>query len=434
MTDQKEKEWKYKAGSYRKSEYVEHAKRIDYTELHSEMNEEERLFINGLIRETRPGRLLEIGVSRGGGTVNILNAINDMPNSKLVSIDKSDTYYGDDKVRVGDDVFKTFSKTENLTLIVGRDASEVLPVLGEKFDFVIIDTAHVHPVESLNFLCALPYMNEGAIVVFHDISLFYRKSYEGCSLATRILISALAADKISTFEPSTTYISDHERVYNIAAVQITPDLQRYIKNVFHALHIPWEYYPVDDMLNIRALLSKHYDNDCLRIFDNAERVNLAWHFSSGKTYSLDRLARIARELPDDTVFYGAGENMRYILNMYRLFKMEFNYTIWDTNHANIRDINGICVSAPDFDLHSETCGAMVITIGNVEIAAGIKILFENNGYKAFMMEDFLSINTGVGAGAGVDTGAGAGADADTGAGAGADAETGADTETGAGAD
>jgi cellulose biosynthesis protein BcsQ len=41
-------------------------------------------------------------------------------------------------------------------LIRGKDPSEVMESIGKKFDFAVIDTAHLHPVETLNFLCVLP--------------------------------------------------------------------------------------------------------------------------------------------------------------------------------------------------------------------------------------------------------------------------------------
>ena len=45
-----------------------------------------------------------------------------------------------------------------------------------KFDFVFLDTAHSAPGEILNFIEILPFLNENAILVLHDILWhFYSK-------------------------------------------------------------------------------------------------------------------------------------------------------------------------------------------------------------------------------------------------------------------
>ena len=46
-------------------------------------------FLNGAIRKFKPKKILEIGVSNGGSSIIILNAIIDIDNSHLYSIDLS---------------------------------------------------------------------------------------------------------------------------------------------------------------------------------------------------------------------------------------------------------------------------------------------------------------------------------------------------------
>ena len=48
---------------------------------------EQAAFINGIIRKKKPKNCLEVGVAKGGSSILILNAIKDIPNSKLVSFD-----------------------------------------------------------------------------------------------------------------------------------------------------------------------------------------------------------------------------------------------------------------------------------------------------------------------------------------------------------
>ena len=44
-------------------------------------------FINGLIRKFKPKNCLEVGVANGGSSVLILNAIKDIPDFSLISLE-----------------------------------------------------------------------------------------------------------------------------------------------------------------------------------------------------------------------------------------------------------------------------------------------------------------------------------------------------------
>ncbi len=269
--------------------------KIDWSTLHSEMSDIERRFVNGLICFYKPENLLEIGVSLGGGTVNLLNAISGNPAASLLSIDRANVWWNDKKTPVASDVFKTFpALTGNKwTLVSGKDPSEVLDQLGKTFDFVVIDTAHLHPVECLNFLCALPYLKDGAIVVLHDTSLMVR--VRKC-LASRILLtSVVAADKCF---PRTGDHSGLCGVVNIAAFEICADSRKYISGAFESLMIPWAVFPESDIDNIRAFLARHYDAYCLGVYDTAVSLNRGWLRQRApekllrKCYGILRIAKV----------------------------------------------------------------------------------------------------------------------------------------------
>ena len=57
--------------------------------------------INGLIRRYKPKHYLEIGVARSGSAIVILNAIKDIPDSSLVSIDINNYYFGNRTKKTG---------------------------------------------------------------------------------------------------------------------------------------------------------------------------------------------------------------------------------------------------------------------------------------------------------------------------------------------
>ncbi|GHU50098.1 hypothetical protein AGMMS49975_00450 [Clostridia bacterium] len=347
--------------------------RIDWTSVHGEMLDQERRFVNGLILKNKPKNILELGVSQGGGTVVILNAIIDDQSAKLTSVYKMKNRWFDPIVPVAADVYQTFhcDLHNKFKLHTEVDVSEILDELSEIFDFAVIDTSHWHPIETLNFLCVLPYLSDDAIVVFHDISLFYNESYRQRCLATRILISTLASEKILPGDKYTKYISETELVNNICAVKITPELRSNIANTFFALSIPWEDYPAADIANIRKLYTKHYDDKLVKMFDEATKANLAYTISRGQTYSIDKLKESLLTLNGNIIFYGAGTMMSLILELYRVSGLEFDFPIWDINAESIKEIQGHKVYAPDFETQLINCTA-VITISNDLISGGVR--------------------------------------------------------------
>jgi hypothetical protein len=67
----------------------------------SETSNEEREFLNALILRNKPQKLLEIGVSQGGTSIVMLNAIKDFANAKLYSIDLYTNWYKNVELKTG---------------------------------------------------------------------------------------------------------------------------------------------------------------------------------------------------------------------------------------------------------------------------------------------------------------------------------------------
>ena len=127
-------------------------------------------FINGIIRKYKPKKCLEIGVAFGGSSIVILNAIKDIKNSFLISLDLNEVLYCNDKYKTGYRVFKYFPElTKKWKLYTGEQSHKFLDKLKLKFDFLLLDTAHFSPGELINIIEVLPFLEENAIIILHDI-------------------------------------------------------------------------------------------------------------------------------------------------------------------------------------------------------------------------------------------------------------------------
>ena len=110
-------------------------------------------FINGLIRKYRPKNCLEIGVANGGSSILILNAIQDIPNSSLVSLYLNTQLYNDQTKKTGYRVNQYFPElAKNWKLLTGQQPHKFLVQLDMKFDFVFLDAVHRAPGELLNLI------------------------------------------------------------------------------------------------------------------------------------------------------------------------------------------------------------------------------------------------------------------------------------------
>ena len=125
----------------------------------------EPYFINGIIRKYKPKKCLEIGVASGGSSTVILNAIKDINNSFLISLDLNTLLYQNDKFKTGYVVFQYFPElTNKWKLYTGEQPHKFLDKLHIKFDFLFLDTAHFSPGEIINIIEVLPFLEKNAIL------------------------------------------------------------------------------------------------------------------------------------------------------------------------------------------------------------------------------------------------------------------------------
>lgn len=264
----------------------------------SEMSYLERCFLNGIIRQTKPEKILELGVSAGGSSAIILNAIKDFDNAKLYSVDYSKKWYRDNSKDTGFIINEKFSHLKNKwELYTGGTAAKYMELIGGEIDLCLIDTRHINPGEFLDFLIVLPYLKKNAILILHDVALHW---YNKPAITNGILFSCLRGKKIS-FNAGIW-----NKFANIGAVILDNNIIDNILDYIYLLTLPWEYLPTDnDILECQKLFSKNYNGELVDIFMNIMLCNKQI-FIEGKniqTGSIIKLEKRVNKLIDSFVWW-----------------------------------------------------------------------------------------------------------------------------------
>lgn len=231
-------------------------------EKYCEMNAEEHGFLCGLIKEKKPNKILEVGVA-GGGTTSVIMKCLDIvnPEAFMYSVDLNEECYRKKGKKSGyqlEEVKDYLSNYSNHRFYLGGVLPEFIETIGPDIDFCILDTVHSMPGEVLDFLCVLPYLANGAVIVLHDVANNLLGRYSG-AYATKVLLDAVRATK---------YYDLNNKIYNIGAFLIDNGTRENIANVFSALSITWAYEPrIQEIMKYRDCYKKYYDEECIKIFD-----------------------------------------------------------------------------------------------------------------------------------------------------------------------
>ncbi|MCL2310983.1 MAG: class I SAM-dependent methyltransferase [Firmicutes bacterium] len=252
----------------------------------SEMSYKERAFLNGIIRKAKPQTIVEIGVSAGGSSCIILNAIRDR-DAKLYSFDYNTTWYPEVSLQNGrktgffveETVPNLIDKWELYTGGVPSKYFDKLPKDG--IDICFIDTMHTNPGEHLNILEILPYIKKGGIVIYHDTMLHIPlEAHPYNQFATTNCVS------LNTLKGKRIYLKSENTMGlpNIGALildEITDDI---LWSLFVNISLPWTYKISDkDFVEMFKHFSKYFPSDLVKIyiyyclfyinlFDNTEEI------------------------------------------------------------------------------------------------------------------------------------------------------------------
>ena len=232
------------------------------------MWDNQREFLNGVVRRFRPKKIVEIGVAEGCGSSIILNAIQDL-DSHLYSIDLNGGKY------IGKCVNNLFPNLlSKWTLYKGNIAVKYMENIGKNIDMAIIDSAHFEPGEILDFIIVLPFLSEEAIIVMHDIAnqiTLSRKTKKWLGKrnewAPYIIFNSIRG---KIYLPSGKNLLTHD----IGAKKLDINQKRYFHDYFRLLGGQWQYFPKEEYIQeIYEYLRKYYDDDCLNIFNETVNFN-----------------------------------------------------------------------------------------------------------------------------------------------------------------
>lgn len=253
----------------------------ELSEKGSLMSNEQLAYLCGLIKMNKPKKIVEVGVAAGGTTAVVLNCIDKLGlDCEMHSVEISSVVVGDGEKKSGYLAEECKTMLENPIkhkLHIGV-LPDCIDEIGGEIDFLILDTTHLLPGELLDFLVALPYLTENAIVVLHDIWVHHWEySVNENSQATRVLLSAAVGEKL--------VCSSLPSDLNIGAIMLNADTRKYVENIFHALALTWKYIPGAEYLDLcRRCYARHYEERLVALYDLAVEKNIATKKRVDKIY------------------------------------------------------------------------------------------------------------------------------------------------------
>ena len=121
----------------------------------------ERVVLHALVRGLRPSRVLEIGTHKGGSTMIMCAALDEVGAGVIVCVEPNPV--------IEPDIWARVSHRASLIVGVSPDAlNEALEAAGGPFDLVFVDGDHSTESVRRDIESMLPLLAPGAYLVFHD--------------------------------------------------------------------------------------------------------------------------------------------------------------------------------------------------------------------------------------------------------------------------
>ena len=337
----------------------------------SELSDEELGFICGLVRDNRPQKIVEVGVSAGGTSAVVLNCIhklNYLPD--FYSVDLAYTYHMNTAKACGfqiKDAVRVLEGEIKHQLILGKTIAQVLPEIckdgEEKIDMLILDTIHYLPGELLDFIVCLPYLADDAVVILDDLTLAHWGENRN-AIATKVLFDTVVAQKC---------IPNRETYPKMGAFKLNADTRKYAEDLFSALITPWAYETDEDiMLCYKTLIDQNYGEQERNIFCQALRIN---------EESLKKQQNIAREIHKlleicesgkKTIIFGAGKRGRALYDFLNdRGKQVYAFAVSDDRKQDDFDSEGRRILSLREVKEKEKEYSVILAAANDEIQEGL---------------------------------------------------------------
>jgi predicted O-methyltransferase YrrM len=259
----------------------------------SEMSPTERNFLNSLILRYKPQKILEIGVAAGASSAIILNAIKNIPDAKLFSVDLNTKYYRNNKLSTGYIVDLLQNLKSKWELYTGELVYNFIDTIGENIDFCLIDTVHMVPGEILDFLSVYPYLKNNCIVVLHDITFHTWMECQN-NYVNGILYSCIEGKKIipDTLSEDFYYTlikrNQHLSFPNIGAVVLEKDLSKdALWNIINLLTLEWRYQLSEkDIIGLNNHFGKFFTAEDFKFYNAIVNYQHGRHLKEKKASNI----------------------------------------------------------------------------------------------------------------------------------------------------
>ena len=274
---------------------------------YSEMSDQDRSFLNTLVLRKQPLKVLELGVCSCGSSLVLLNAIKNINNAHLYSIDYNTQHYKLKDKLTGFYVDNFPELKNKWTLKTGGLALDFMEEIGGDIDFCLIDTVHSNPGEILDFLMVLPYLKKEATVVFHDTNLHAQiaeKSWVNFQYTNNLLMSTINGTKL--LPANTPYRSGFEFI-NIGAVDLNENSFKHIWEIFNLLTLKWQYLPTgEEITQLADFIYKYYGVNYSEYFNKVfwfqKRVKQMDNTIKKEQITLEKIQSELQKIQDELEF------------------------------------------------------------------------------------------------------------------------------------
>lgn len=289
---------------------------VDATTNKSFLQPESVSFLKYFLRLSQPKKVLEVGVAEGGGTIHILDELEQ--DAALYSVDllTQRKNKNDEVVPIGHYASAYYNPEVHASwkTFFGVDVSEVIEEIGGGIDCIILDTSHRLPGEVLSFLSVLPFLTDNCLLLIDDISLhtrdiiFSRKDMVFNNCCNFILYSAILSKHKFLREGMFS---------NFGAVIIDKNIcMSHIDFIMNSLFIPWSYTPDTRIIyGTYVIIKKYYPENIVDMYLRAYRNFCIGTQSYSDPVELDE--KIQKLKNTDCYYFGIGEAYSFYKSMFK---------------------------------------------------------------------------------------------------------------------